>query len=370
MKKTALILGSLLISASVLAKEVVAEPVKVEEPVVIEEQAVSEVVPEEKKWSFKTGVQHVERQQGRMNSRSYDQGIPDDLGEDGDVTTIFSTLGYKFNEKWAMDYTYKYDYVRSDEAFSKNSKGDNADKDDGQMISHTIKLTRTFSPFELAGQKWESKSYVGFRKYWESSIEDNDGDSEDGYRYNGFDSDRILAGASMNTQLTERTGLEFAYDYQYRTYDSDDKNNERENQHRHWLAMIVEHDFNDSFYVIIDNTLYLNQQVSETKNYGEWDPTYTLGHKYPLPKGYVLNTELTYWAEIPIWEAGSRELSDDTQAELVFMPKIKKTFELGEDSNIEAFVGAGYVIGFNSQTNDKQYSGFEGRTGATFNYKF
>lgn len=316
---------------------------------------------EEKKWSFKTGINHTERQQGRITSRVYDDGYPgaDDLIEDGDVSSIFTSLGYKINDKWAVDYKYSYDYIDNNDNF-----GRGADKDSGQYINHTARIIRSFEEFTLAGKQWDSSIWIGGRNYRESSIR-QDGD----YQYSGFTSNRFLANANMNTALSEKTHLDLNYNYQFRDYDYDD-GGQSTNQHRHYLTATVDHDISDAWYVSIENTLYLRQEVSESKNYGEWDYSYTLGHRYPLGNGYLLNTEFTAWGELGLWEKGYRQVQDHDQAELVFMPKIKKTFNLKDDMAVSAFVGTGYVYGYDTRTNRKMYSGFEARFGGVYSYNF
>ncbi len=316
-----------------------------------------------KHWYMKAGINRIDRQQGRQTGRAYEDGYTgaDDLIEDGDVTSIFSTLGYKINDKWAVDYTYAYDYIDNNDQFGKDG-----DKDSGQYINHTFRLIRSFDPFDLMGKSWDSSVWVGYRNYRESSIENSDGS---GYNYEGFSSNRFLANANMNTDLTDKTHLDLNYNYQFRTYNAD-SGDDWNNQHRHYLTATINHNFNDAWYVNIENTLYLRQEVSDSRNYGEWDYNYTLGNKYPLVNGYVLNTELTAWGELSLWEKGRRERAEHNQAEIVAMPKIKKTFTLKEDMTISGYVGAGYVYGYDTQTNRKQYSGFEGRFGAVYNYKF
>lgn len=317
-----------------------------------------------KHWYIKSGINRIDRQSGRQTGKAYEDGYPgaDDLIEDGDVTSIFTNLGYKINEKWAVDYTYSYDYIDNNEQFGKDG-----DKDTGQYINHTFRLIRSFDPFNLMGKSWDSSVWLGYRNYRESSIDGSDGS---GYNYHGFSSDRLLANANMNTDLTEKTHLDLNYNYQFRQYNNDGGGSDPNNQHRHYLTATINHDFNDAWYVNIENTLYLRQEVSDSRNYGEWDYNYTLGNKYPLANGYVLNTELTAWGELAIWEKGRRERDDHNQAEIVAMPKIKKEFKLEEDMTISGFVGAGYVYGYDTQTNRKMYSGFESRLGAVYSYNF
>ncbi|MGL5232242.1 MAG: hypothetical protein ACRC7W_02775 [Fusobacteriaceae bacterium] len=363
MKRIALVLGSLLIAATASAKEVVAAPVVVAEPVV---EAVAPVVetPEAKKWVFKTGVNHTERQQGRMNSNGYNWGIPDDLGEDGDVSEFFTTLGYKINDKWAVDYKFAYAYITDIESFNSKDKKVNDDKANTQM--HTVRLIRTFEPFDFLGTTWNSNAWVGVRKYRESSLTSGNDDV-----YGGFNSERLLASANMRTALTEKTTLDLNYLYNYRKYEYLDESKRDTYQHRHWITTTVDHDFTDSIYMSLQNILYLRQHVTEQRNYGEWDYNYTLGHKYPLGNGYSINTEATAWGEVPLWEKGNRPLSNDhNQAELVLMPKLKKKYKVSDDVSIDAFIGAGYVYGYDVHTNKKMYAGFEGRVGTTFDYKF
>lgn len=319
-----------------------------------------------KKWSFNTGISHTERQQGRITSRVYDQGYPgaDDLIEDGDVSSIFTSLGYQINDKWAVDYKYAYDYIDHNENF-----GRDADKDSGQYITHTARLIRSYDPFTFAGKDWDSSVWIGGRSARESSIEGQDANGNQEYKYRGYSSYRFLANANMNTDLSEKTHLDLNYNYQFRDYSYDD-GGASANQHRHYITATVDHDFNDAWYVSLENTLYLRQEVGNSRNYGEWDYAYTLGHKYPLANGYFLNTEFTAWGELGLWEKGARQVDDHNQAELVFMPKIKKNFVLADDMNISAFVGAGYVYGYDTRTNRKQYAGFEGRFGAVYSYKF
>ena len=364
MKRIALVLGSLLIAATASAKEVVAVPVAVEEPIVVEAVAPVEVVPESKKWLFKTGANHTERQQGRVKSNGYNWGFPDDLGEDGDVTEFFTTLGYKINDKWAVDYKFAYSYVDNIEAFNRNGKKVNSDS--GTMQTHTARLIRTFEPFDLLGKTWDSSTWVGVRKYRESSLTAGNEDV-----YSGFNSERILANANMNTALTEQTGLDLNYMYQYRKYEMLDDSRNTYN-HRHYVTATVNHDFTDSIYATLENVLYMRQNIATShRNYGEWDYNYTIGHKYPLFDGYSINTEATAWGEVPLWEKGGKPLSNDhNQAELILMPKLKKKYKVSDDISLDAFIGAGYVYGYDVHTNRKMYAGFEGRVGTTFNYKF
>lgn len=326
---------------------------------------------EEKKISFSTGIQHTERQQGRMTGRAYDGygAAADDLIEDGDVTSIYTKLGYKINDKWAVDYKYSYDYIDNNERFGKYRGKDgsiqDSDKDSGQFIAHTFRVIRTFEPFSLMGREWDSSVWFGYRNYRESSIEGGDG-----YQYEGFSSDRLLFNSNMNTALTDKTSLDLNFNYQYRTYNNDGSGSDVY-QHRQYYTVTLDHNFTDSLYMTIENTLYVRQNVqsSHNRDYGEWDYSYTLGHNYDLGRGYVLNSELTAWGEVSLWEKGGREVSDDNQAEIVAMPKVKKTYELGNDMDISAFVGAGYVYGYDTRTNRKTYAGFEGRTGVAFNAK-
>lgn len=315
----------------------------------------------EKKWNFDAGINHTERQQGRITSRVYDEGYPgaDDLIEDGDVTSVFTSIGYKFNNKWAVDYKYSYDYINNNDQFGRGN-----DKDTGKYIIHTARLIRTFEPFILADKEWSSSVWIGGRNYRESSIQ---GGGE--YQYLGYSSNRFLANANMNADLTEQTHLDLNYQYQFRDNDPDDGETVP-NQHRHYITATIRHAFNEAWYLSIGNTLYLRQEVSESKNYGEWDYEYTLGHNYPLSGGYTLNTELTAWGELGLWEKGYRQVQDHDQAELVFMPKIKKTYDLAEDMTLSAYAGAGYVYGYDTRTNRKMYSGFEGRFGAVYSYNF
>ncbi len=317
---------------------------------------------DENKWSFNAGVNHTERQQGRITSRVYDEGYPgaDDLIEDGDVSSIFTSIGYKFNDRWAVDYKYAYDYIDNNDQFGRGS-----DKDSGQYINHTARLIRTFEPFMLGGKTWDSSVWIGARNYRESSIQ-----GDGGYNYNGFTSNRFLANANMNTELAEQTHLDLNYQYQFRDYDYDNADTNSTNQHRHYLTATINHAFNEAWYISIGNTLYLRQEVSESRNYGEWDYEYTLGHNYPLSGGYTFNTELTAWGELGLWEKGYRQVQDHDQAELVFMPKIKKTYDLGNDMSLSAYAGTGYVYGYDTRTNRKMYSGFEGRFGAVYSYDF
>lgn len=366
MKKLALVLGSLLIAATASAKEVVAAPVVVAEPVV--EEVVPVVVPEFKHWYLKAGVSHLERQQGRMEDHGYEYGVPDDLGEDGDVTEFFTTLGYKFDEKWAVDYKYSYGYVDNIEGGYDSKK---LDDESATMQNHTVRLIRTFAPFDFMGKTWDSSAWIGGRRYRESSISNEDSDVV----YNGFVSNRFLANANMNTSLTEQTALDLNYMYQYRTYDyledSTDEASGSNNQHRHFVSATIDHEYNDSFYSSFDNTLYMKQNVSNEYNYGEWDPTYVLlGHNYSLPNGYAINTEATVWAELPLWLKGHQDKDEHNQAEAILMPKLKKTFTLADDMKLNTFIGAGYVYGFDPQTGDEEYAGFEGRVGANIDYKF
>lgn len=346
MKKKAVLAGSFLLAVSSIMQ--------------------AEEVSEEKRWNIKTGIDHSERQQGRQTGRVYDDGYigADDLIEDGDVTSFFTSIGYTFNEKWSIDYKYSYDYIDNNEQF-----GRGADKDSGQYINHTARLIRTFKPFSILGKEWDSSIWIGGRNYRESSIEGRDSQGDQTYKYNGFSSNRFLANANINTDISEKTHLDLNYNYQFRDYDFDN-GKQSSNQHRHYLSVIVDHNFTDAWYLSMENTLYLRQEVSDSRNYGEWDYVYTIGHKYPLTKGYVLNTEFTAWGELGLWEKGHRSVQDSDQGELVFMPKIRKTFEFKDDMNISAFVGAGYVYGYDVRTNRKMYSGFEGRFGAVYNYKF
>ena len=317
---------------------------------------------EAKDFSFTAGFDYLDRQQGRMTSRGYEDGIPDDLIEDGDVLSLYTSLGYKINDKWSTDYTYKYSYIDDNERFGKDS-----DEDDGHYINHTFRLKRSFDPFEFASKEWDSSIYVGYRNYRESSLRDSDGN----YNYNGFSSNRILFNANMNTDLSEKTALSLNYHYQYRTYNMDKDTSDVYN-HRHYLNATINHSFNDSLYLSLSNTLYVRQNVqsSHNKDYGEWDYSYTLGHVLPLENDYVLSTEFTAWGEVSLWEKGSNDVSDDNQAELVFMPKIKKTYKINDDMKLKAYVGAGYVYGYDTRTTRKEYSGFEGRIGSSVNYIF
>ncbi|GLI58241.1 hypothetical protein PM10SUCC1_37550 [Propionigenium maris DSM 9537] len=316
---------------------------------------------DEKRWTLKTGIHHLERQQGRQTGRVYNDGYPgaDDLFEDGDVTSFFTSIGYAFNEKWAMDYKYSYDYINNNERYGRGS-----DKDSGQYINHTARLIRTFEQFALGGYRWDSSIWIGGRNYRESSIE-KDGE----YQYLGFSSNRFLANANMNTDLSHKTHLDLNYYYQFRDYDYDD-GIQRSNQHRHYISTRIDHSFTDSWSLSLDNTLYLRQEVGESRNYGEWDYYYTLEHNYTLAAGYNLNTEFTAWGEVSLWEKGSRQVDDHNQAELIFMPKIQRTYRLADDMNISAYIGAGYVYGYDTRTNRKMYSGFEGRLGAVYSYNF
>lgn len=322
---------------------------------------------EKKPWSFKTGINHTERQQGRISSRVYNEGYigADDFNEDGDVTSVFTSLGYKFNDKWSMDYKYSFDHVNNNEQFGRNS-----DKDSGQYRTHTVRLIRNFEEFNLAGKEWDSSIWVGGSHYVEPSIQGQDADGEQEYKYNGNTQKRILFNANINTSLTDKTHLDLNYKYQFRDYDYDNGAKEDVNQHRHYISVGVDHNFNDSWYINTDNTLYLRQKVGETQNYGEWDYNYTLGHKYPIGNGYILNTELTAWGEVSLWEKGATQVQDSNQGEIVFMPKIKREFKLSEDSNISGFLGAGYVHGYDTRTTRKMYSGFEGRAGAVYSHNF
>lgn len=323
--------------------------------------ATATATEDENKWTLKTGVSHTERQQGRMTDRVYNDGYPgaDDLIEDGDVSSIYTSLKYDINEKWAIDYKYSYDYINNNEVY-----GRDADKDSGQYITHTARLIRSFSPFTFMNKEWDSSIWLGARNYRESSLE------KDGQEvYSGFSSNRFLANANMNTSLNEKTTLDLNYNYQFRDYDNNN-GDQSANQHRHYLTATIGHNINENWYVNLENTLYMRQEVSESRNYGEWDYNYTLGHKYDLTNGYILNTELTAWGEVPLWEKGYRETADHNQGELIFMPKIKKEYSLNNDMKISGFVGAGYVYGYDVQTNRKMYSGFEGRFGAAYSYNF
>ncbi|MGL5655436.1 MAG: hypothetical protein ACRCXY_01195, partial [Fusobacteriaceae bacterium] len=190
--------------------------------------------------------------------------------------------------------------------------------------------------------------------------------------YVGFNSERILANANMNTALTEQTGLDLNYLYNYRKYEYLDESKRDTYNHRHYVTVTVSHDFTDSIYTTLENTLYMRQNIAAgQRNYGEWDYSYTLGHKYPLANDYSINTEATAWGEVPLWEKGNAALDNaHNQAELVLMPKLKKKYKVSDDVSLDAFIGAGYVYGYDIHTNKKLYSGFEGRVGTTFNYKF
>ncbi len=315
-----------------------------------------------KNFKLTAGFNYTERQQGRMTSRGIEEGMPDDLNEDGDVLTLFTNLDYKIDDYWSADYTYKYDYIDNNEVF-----GNNSDKDSGQYISHTFRLKRKFDSFMLADKDWDSSVWFAYRNYRESSLRDSDGN----YNYTGFSSDRLMFNANMNTDLSEKTALDLNYQYQYRTYDNDSDISDVY-QHRHYLTATIDHNFNENWYFNFENTLYMRQYVqsSHNRDQGEWDYAYTLGHVLPLQNGYVLNTEFTAWGELGLWEKGGRQVTDVNQAELVFMPKIKKTYVINEDMKVNAYVGAGYVFGYNTRNNDKEYSGFEGRLGSSVSYLF
>ncbi len=318
------------------------------------------------KWELRVGAEHVERQQGRITSRVHDQGYPgaNDFNEDGDVTTIFTNLFYKVNQKWTLDYKYDYQYVRNNDNF-----GHDADKDNGAYIGHMLRVTRSFDKFDFLGKSWNSSIWVAYRFYAEPSIEDSENSENSRYKYVGYSSDRLYINANMNTILSEKTAMDLNYFYQYRSYDLDN-NISTSDQIRHYITVTFDHKFNDSWYTLLSNTLYLRQQPSIDEQYGEWDYNYTLGHKYPLPKGYTLYTELTATSELGLWSKGSKQVSDHSQAEIIFMPKIKKIWEVNDELLLHFYIGGGYVLGYDARTTRKQYGGFEGRIGGVANYKF
>ncbi len=328
---------------------------------------------EEKRWALETGVSHIERQQGRVTGRGHEgryDATADDLNEDGDVTSIYTKLGYKINDKWSVDYKYSYDYIDNNERFGKyrNDKGgiDSSDKDSGQFIEHTVRLIRNFEPFNLVGKEWDSSVWVGYRNYRESSIEGG-GD----YQYYGYSSNRIIFYGNMNTNLTAKTNLDLNFNYQYRTYNNDDDGADVY-QHRQYYTVTLGHNFTDNLYMTLENTLYVRQHVQSGHNrdYGEWDYAYTFGHNYDLGNNYTLNSELTAWGEVSLWEKGTKDVANNNQAEILGMPKIKKVHVISEDLKISGFIGAGYVYGYDTRTSRKTYAGFEGRLGAAINYNF
>jgi hypothetical protein len=327
----------------------------------------------EKKWSLKTGISHKERQQGRMTGRAYDKydAAADDLNEDGDVTSIYTGLGYRFNDKWSFEYKYSYDYINNNERFGKYRADDgsikNSDKDTGQYIDHQFKLTRKFEKFDLLGKEWDSSVWLAYKRYRESSIQ-----AEGEYLYNGFWADRVYFNANMNTSLTEKTHLDLNFTYQYRPFDYDNSDKPHDHQHRQYYSVTVDHDFTENLYFSFGNTLEVRQYAPSSRNRdsGRWNYHYTLGHNYHLNNGYLINTELTAWAELGIWEKGGRGQMSNNQAEINFMPKLKKTYELSEDLKISGFIGAGYVYGYDTRTGRKTYQGFEGRGGVEASYDF
>lgn len=325
---------------------------------------------QEKKFKITTGMSHQERQQGRISGKAYNAPYvgADDLEEDGDVTSIYTGLEYNINERWSLSYTYEYLYIKNNDQFGRykeDGRLKRSDKDSAQKIAHTLNLTRSFNPFLLLNQQWNSFISWGVQDSRESSIR---GNGE--YTYEGDSEKHLLFNAGMSTDLTEKTSLNLAYDYDFITYNQDGGEDDP-NTHEHYFTLGLDHEFNDSWYGSFANTLFIEDSVGESDTAGEWNYELVLGTNIPLENGYNINLELVNWAEINLFRKGAEGVDRyDDQGEISFIPKLEKTFEFEEDLEVYTYIGAGYVYGYEPNHNRKQYSGFEGVVGVEASYLF
>ncbi len=328
----------------------------------------------EKKFSISTGVTYKNRQNGMIGQKGYEYGQPDDFNENGDVTNFFTKLGYKINDKWSLGYKYGYKYVQDNEA---NGYGRYIDKNgnkqdgrnDGWEATNAVSLTRSFDDISMFGKDWSPKitgtyEYMDHSGYYTYDDTDNKTYGNDGYRR-----DRIILDANLASQLTDKTKMALDYTYQYRKYDYDNKST-NSYQQRHYLTVDVYHAITDKVYVDVKNTLYVKFYNTNSQNKGEFDYDYTLGYKTPIKDGIIFNPNINTWGELGLWQNGGASDVDHNQSEVVLYPLMfRKTFKINEDMNVSSFIGAGYTYGWDTQTGDTIYDGFEGKTGVVFNAK-
>ena len=318
------------------------------------------------KWTMSTGASYQSRYFD-LTEDGIKAEMPDDFEEGAqqyfDINVI--DLRKQLNEKWSLGYSFRLAIIRDSELYFEN--GNFKDDNQRRYDTHEIRLRGNYGSHTLFGRDWDANGYFALRNYRENDMRDDDGE----FGIEGFKSDRIYAGFSTDTALTEKLSLNLSYDFQYRTYDNTD-DPEEYRQFRHFFSETLSCKLCEFLKISWYNLLYLKHyEKSKHNNLAEWDTDLRLTYIQNLGKNFGLKIPIGFWTERTFYTESPGTTPEDEQGEAFAKADITYTEEINDHISMDLNFGGGYIYGFNTQDSDfdEYYSGWEYSAGIGFNIK-